>query len=105
HANRRRKIKVLNRLAYVINSTAQVRAFQTRCDGNIALEIFAANFSLPWNLDDVGQRSQCSGLASGSCEQVISNRVELYAVPRGKSNTQRISAVMSHDGRARCLAF
>src|SRR6266550_9437685 len=87
------------------DATAKIRALQASGDLNNTLKILSPNFRLPRFREERGQRAERGCAAGGTGDQRIAHALERRTALLGKTDTNRVCAIIeNHGGRSR-LAF
>src|SRR5205823_8037466 len=105
HANRRWQVQIINGLLYRGRSAAQVSAFETPCNRNVALQVFAANLSLRRQFGYRRQRSESSRAPTATGKQRVAHRFKRRTIPRRKAHPNRIGSVVVHHRSGGGFAF
>ena len=86
-------------LLHLGHAVAEIHAFEAGGDGDIALQVFAPDFGLTGDLDQLRQRAESRGLAGGTDKQRVLNGIHGGARLLGEANANGVSAVVEHHGQ------
>src|SRR5205085_7649688 len=100
-----RDMKCIHRPLYRRNSLPQAHAFEATRYGNIALQVFAANFGLTGFISNVRERAKRGSFPGRAGEKGISNLVERGPGSRREPHTHCVRAVIDDDRRWGGLAL
>src|SRR5437660_9993787 len=103
--NARRKMQSADRLLHSINRGPEMDAFGAPSDGNVTLQILAANFWLGWQLGDFRECAESRGMARSTRKKCVGDRFERVSPSRGEAHANGVDTIVRHNRRCRRLAF